>query len=131
MFTSVSFYTVTSELRQALPLGIEAMMAALAHEGRSGLLVINEAFTNAHRDAIIALAARYRLPAVYPFRFFAAAGGLMCYGIDLNDLFRRTGDYINRILTGAKPSDLPIQNPTKFERVINLKTAKTRCHHFC
>jgi putative ABC transport system substrate-binding protein len=96
---------------------IETMMAALAHEERGGLLVINEAFTNAHRDAIIALAARYRLPAVYPFRFFAVAGGLMSYGIDLNDVFRRLGDYINRILAGAKPSDLPVQNPTKFELV--------------
>ena len=77
-----------------------------------------------HRKAIIALAAQYRLPAVYTLRYFAASGGLMSYGPDLTDLFRRAAAYVDRILRGAKPSDLPVQAPTKFELVINLKTAK-------
>ena len=103
---------------------IEAMMAGLAREERGGLLVLPGAFTNVHRDAIVALAARHRLPAVYPFRFFATIGGLMSYGIDHDDLFRRAAAYVDRILKGAKPGDLPVQRPTKFELVINLKTAK-------
>jgi putative ABC transport system substrate-binding protein len=77
-----------------------------------------------HSDAIIALAARYRLPAVYPYRFFTAIGGLMSYGIDPADLFRRAASYVDRILKGAKPADFPVQNPSKFELVINLKTAR-------
>ena len=91
---------------------------------RGGLLVLPDTFTRLHRDAIVALAARYRLPAVYPFRYFAASGGLMSYGIEVEDLFRRSADYVERILKGAKPAELPVQNPTKFELVINLKTAK-------
>jgi putative ABC transport system substrate-binding protein len=102
---------------------IEATMTGLARVERSGLLVLPNAFANTHRDAIVALAARYRLPAVYPFRFFAEAGGLMSYGTDRSDPFRRAADYIDRILKGAKPSDLPVQNPTKFELVLNSKTA--------
>jgi putative ABC transport system substrate-binding protein len=78
-----------------------------------------------HRDAIITLAARYRLPAVYPYRFFAETGGLLSYGIDPYDLFRRAASYVDRILRGTKPADLPVQNPTKFELVVNLKTART------
>ena len=77
-----------------------------------------------HRELIIALAARHRLPAVYPFRFFIAAGGLVSYGPDLADQFRRTASYVDRILNGEKPDDLPVQTPTKYELVINLKTAK-------
>ncbi len=77
-----------------------------------------------HRVEIISLAARYRLPAVYPFRFFAELGGLISYGVDLNDNFRRAVPYADRILKGAKPSELPVQAPVKFELVINLKTAK-------
>jgi putative ABC transport system substrate-binding protein len=103
---------------------VEAMMVELARDGRGGLLVLLSAFTVAHRDAIIALCARHGLPAVYAYRLFAAAGGLMSYGVDPNDQFRRAADYVDRILKGAKPSDLPVQNPTKFELVINLKTAK-------
>jgi putative ABC transport system substrate-binding protein len=103
---------------------IEAMMAGLAREERGGVLVLPDSFAGAHRDAIIALAARYRLPAVYGYSYFAASGGLMSYGIDPNDLFRRAAAYVDRILKGTKVSDLPVQNPTKFELVINLKTAK-------
>ena len=77
-----------------------------------------------HRHAIITLAARYRLPAVYPYRFFTTSGGLMSYGIDPNELFRRAASYVDRILKGAKPADMPVQNPDKFELVINLKTAQ-------
>ncbi len=103
---------------------IEATMTALARKARGGLLVLPESFTTVHRDAIVALAARYRLPAVYPFGFFAAAGGLMSYGLDQADLMRRTATYVDRIFKGAKPSDLPVQAPIKFETVFNLKTAK-------
>ena len=77
-----------------------------------------------NRDAIIALAARHRLPAVYAYAFFAEAGGLMSYGVDVADVHRRAADYVNRILKGDKPGDLPVQTPIKFNLVINLKTAK-------
>jgi putative ABC transport system substrate-binding protein len=77
-----------------------------------------------HRDLIIALAARYRLPAVYPYRYFATAGGLSSYGPDSIDQYRRAAVYVDRILKGEKPADLPVQAPTKYETVINLKTAK-------
>ncbi len=103
---------------------VEAMMAELAREERGGVLVLPTVFTVSHRDAIIALAARYRLPAVYSFRFFAADGGLMSYGSDLADLHRRSAAYVDRILKGDRPDDLPVQQPTKFDLVINLKTAK-------
>jgi putative tryptophan/tyrosine transport system substrate-binding protein len=103
---------------------IEAMMTGLAREEHGGVLVLPGGFPVVHRDAIVALAARHRLPAVYPYRFFAADGGLMSYGVDDVDVFRRAADYVDRILKGAKPSDLPVQRPTKFELVINLKTAK-------
>ena len=82
-----------------------------------------DSFSNAHRVEITSLAARYRLPAVYPYRFFAEVGGLLSYGVDLPDNFRRVATYVDRILNGAKPSELPVQTPLKFELVINLKTA--------
>src|SRR5262249_27780139 len=102
----------------------EAMMSELAREERAGLLVLPENFVIVHRHAIITLAARYRLPAVYPYRFFTTSGGLMSYGIDPNELFRRAASYVDRILKGAKPTDMPVQNPDKFELVINLKAAQ-------
>jgi putative ABC transport system substrate-binding protein len=83
-----------------------------------------DSFTDAHRVEITSLAARYRLPAVYPFRFFAEVGGLLSYGVDRTDNFRRAATYVDRILKGDKPAELPVQAPTKFELVINLKTAK-------
>jgi putative ABC transport system substrate-binding protein len=87
-------------------------------------MCLPDPFTNAHRDLIVRLAARYRLPAIYFVRSFVAAGGLVSYGIDVTDLFRRAAPYVDRILKGAKPADLPVQQPTKFELAINLKTAK-------
>jgi putative ABC transport system substrate-binding protein len=83
-----------------------------------------DSFTDAHRAEITSLAARYRLPAVYPFRFFAEVGGLLSYGVDRTDNFRRAATYVDRILKGANPSELPVQAPIKFELVVNLKTAK-------
>jgi putative ABC transport system substrate-binding protein len=103
---------------------IETVMAALAREERSGLLVLPDIFNNAHRDAIVSLAARYRLPAVYSFRFFVAAGGLMSYGIEISELFRQATFYVDRIMKGAVPADLPVQTPVTFKTAINLQTAK-------
>jgi putative tryptophan/tyrosine transport system substrate-binding protein len=109
---------------------LETVVATQAREPDSGLIVLNEDFIIAHRVEITSLAARYRLPAVYPFRFFAELGGLMSYGVNLNDNFRRSVPYADRILRGAKPSELPVQAPVKFELVINLTTAKALGLHF-
>ena len=94
-----------------------------------GLVVPPGSTTILHRNLIIALAARHRLPAVYAFRFFVAAGGLMSYATDLADQYRQAATYVDRILRGEKPADLPVQAPTKFETVVNLKTASgARAH---
>ena len=106
----------TSELASAV--------AAHAREPNGGLLIMPDAFTVARRAEITSLAARHHLPAVYPFRFFAELGGLLSYGNDQTDNYRRAAIYADRILKGAKPSELPVQTPVKFELVINLKTAK-------
>jgi putative ABC transport system substrate-binding protein len=103
---------------------VETMMAKLARQKRGGLLVLPSVFTVIHREVIIALAARHHLPAVYSYAFFAEAGGLMSYGVDFGDQQRRAVDYVDRILKGAKPGDLPVQMPIKFHQVINLNTAK-------
>jgi putative ABC transport system substrate-binding protein len=103
---------------------IEAAISALAREPAGGVIAMSDGFTVIHRDLIIALAARNRLPAAYPFRFFVATGGLISYGVDLTDMQRRAAVYVDRILKGAKPAHLPVQQPTKYELVINLKTAK-------
>jgi putative tryptophan/tyrosine transport system substrate-binding protein len=103
---------------------IERGVAAMARVAGSGFVVTASGVTIQHRDLIAGLAARHRLPAVYPFRYFVTAGGLLSYGPDLNDQFRRAAGYINRILKGERPADLPVQAPTKYELVINLKTAK-------
>jgi putative ABC transport system substrate-binding protein len=102
----------------------ESVVATLAREPNGGLLVMPEAFTVTHRKEITSLAARYRLPAVYPFRFFAELGGLLSYGCDVPDNYRRAAAYVDRILKGAQPSELPVQAPSKYDLVINLKTAK-------
>jgi putative tryptophan/tyrosine transport system substrate-binding protein len=106
------------------PAEIEATLAEFGHDSGGGFIVIPEVFTWKHRELIIALAARHRLPAVYPYRFFVAAGGLMSYGTDQADGFRQAASYVSAILRGAKPADLPVQAQTKYEFVINLKTAK-------
>jgi ABC-type uncharacterized transport system substrate-binding protein len=103
---------------------IERSIAAFAREPGSGLIVVTGTSAIVHRQLIIALAARDRLPAVYPFRYYVADGGLMSYGPDSIDFFRRAAGYVDRILKGEKPADLPVQAPTKYELVINLKTAK-------
>jgi putative tryptophan/tyrosine transport system substrate-binding protein len=104
---------------------IDGILATFAAEPHSGLIIAPNVVTFANSDLIVALAARYRLPAIYPFAFFAKAGGLASYGFDAAEQFRQGAGYVDRILKGAKPADLPVQHPSKFELVINLNTAKT------
>jgi putative tryptophan/tyrosine transport system substrate-binding protein len=113
---------ITAQVRN--PAEIESAIAKLGSQPRSGLIVIPDNFTSVHRQLIISLAAQFRIPAIYPYRYFADEGGLLSYGVDTLDLFRRASEYVSRILRGADPADLPVQAPTKFELVINLKTAK-------
>jgi putative tryptophan/tyrosine transport system substrate-binding protein len=103
---------------------IERAIAVFAQSTNSGMIVTGSTGATAHRELIIALAARHRLPAVYNSRFWAAGGGLISYGPDFLDQFRRAATYVDRILKGEKPADLPVQAPTKYELVINTKTAK-------
>ncbi len=103
---------------------IERDVAAFARGSNGGLIVTASSGAIVHRELIIMLAARHRLPTVYPFRFFVTSGGLISYGPDLNDQYRRAAGYIDRILKGEKATDLPVQAPTKYELAINLKTAK-------
>jgi len=103
---------------------LESAVAAQAREPNGGLIVMPESFMSARRVEVVSLAARYRLPAVYAFRFFTELGGLLAYGSDFLDNWRRTAIYVDRILNGAKPSELPVQAPVKFDLVINMKTAK-------
>jgi putative ABC transport system substrate-binding protein len=102
---------------------IEAVMAKLAVDPEAGLIFPPDPFTSVNRGAIVALAARCRLPAVYAFRHFTAEGGLISYGVDIPDLLRQAAVYVDRILRGEKPADLAVQQPTKFELLINVKTA--------
>ena len=104
---------------------IETIMADLGAAPGSGLIVMAGNFTSLHRALIISLAARLRIPTIYPYRYFVDEGGLVSYGVDVLDLFRRVPDYVDRILQGARPADLPVQAPKKFELVLNLKTART------
>lgn len=103
---------------------IERAITAFARGSNDGMIVTAAPLAATHRDAIIALAARHRLPAVYPYRFFATGGALISYGPDTVDQYRRAAGYVDRILKGEKPADLPVQAPTKYETVINLKSAK-------
>lgn len=103
---------------------IEHRMTELGREPNVGLVVMPDNSTTIHRQLIVSLAARFRIPTVYPYRFFADAGGLMSYGVDVTDLFRRAPIYVSRILRGESVADLPVQAPTKFELVINMRTAK-------
>jgi putative ABC transport system substrate-binding protein len=103
---------------------IERVLTSLAGDPAAGLVVMPDIFNGIHRTLIISTANHLRVPAVYAFRFFATGGGLASYGVDLTDLFRRGAVYTDRVLRGALAADLPVQLPTKFELVINLKTAK-------
>ena len=104
---------------------LESVMAAQSRGIKGGLVVTPDGFLNVHRTEVIALAARHRVPVVYPWRFFAELGGLLAYGSEQRDLFRLGATYVDRVLRGAKPGELPVQAPVKFELVVNLKTAKT------
>jgi putative ABC transport system substrate-binding protein len=115
---------------EALPINvrdvgeIERNIAALAHSSNGGLVITASPEASRHRDLIATLAARHRLPAVYPYRSFVTNGGLISYGPDMVDQYRRAASYVDRILKGEKAADLPVQAPTKYELVVNLKTAK-------
>src|SRR5215813_4239765 len=102
---------------------IEAAVGKFAAEGGGGLIAAADGGAHLHRSTVISQAAQHRLPAVYPFRHYAEEGGLAVYGVDLPENYRRAGGYVDRILKGAKPADLPVQAPDKFELIINLRTA--------
>jgi putative ABC transport system substrate-binding protein len=104
--------------------GIARAVEAIAGEPAGGLIVMPDSFTMSHRETIVALAARYRVPTVYPFRVFAATGGLMSYGMSRIASYRDAASYVDRVLRGEKPGDLPVQAPTTFELIVNLKTAR-------
>jgi putative ABC transport system substrate-binding protein len=106
------------------PAEIERTIGAFARESNGGLLIMPDPLTIAHRELIVALAAQHHLPAAYPYRFFVTSGGLLSYGTDRTDIYRRAASYVDRVLKGANAGDLPIQPPTKFELVINSKTAQ-------
>jgi putative ABC transport system substrate-binding protein len=103
---------------------IQSLVASVAHVPGGGLIVLPTTVNHVHRERIFALALKHRLPAIYPFRHYAADGGLMAYGFDNNDLFKRSALYVDRILKGESPGNLPGQAPTKFELVVNVRTAK-------
>jgi len=106
------------------PGDIERAVVAFAREPNAGLIVVTGTSAIIHRELIISLASRHRLPTVYPLRYYVTSGGLMSYGPDVIDFYRRAAGYVDRILKGEKPADLPVQAPTKYELVVNLKTAK-------
>jgi putative ABC transport system substrate-binding protein len=103
---------------------IERTIAAFGRDPGGGLVMLSDGFTLAHRELIVRLVDQYRVPTVYPFREFAKSGGLLSYGVDMASQFGQAAPYVDRILKGAKPGDLPVQAPTKFELIVNLKTAK-------
>jgi putative ABC transport system substrate-binding protein len=106
------------------PADIESVLADIGRDEAQGLVIIPDNFMSIHRALIIEQAARLRLPAIYPFRYFATDGGLVACGPDILDLYRRTSVYVDRILRGAKPADLPVQEPAKVDLVVNLRTAE-------
>jgi putative ABC transport system substrate-binding protein len=111
-------------LRASTDREIDAAFESVVQHRLAALAVVSDAFFNSRRDRLAVLAARHAVPAMYSFRDYALAGGLMSYGIDLPDVYRQDGLYVGRILKGARPADLPVSQPTKFEFVINLKAAK-------
>jgi putative ABC transport system substrate-binding protein len=119
---SLSVKSIPAAVHNAVE--IERALAQVARESDSALLVLPDLFNATNRQSIITLAARHVLPAVYPFRYFVTSGGLMSYGTELLDTYRQAASYVDRILKGERPSDLPVKQPTKFELVINLKTAE-------
>jgi putative ABC transport system substrate-binding protein len=104
---------------------LERIVVKLAQQPNSGVIVLPGVFTYLHLDTIVTLAARHRLPAVYPYQYFTKSGGLLSYGVETIDLYRRAAAYVDRILKGERPANLPVQAPTKFELIVNLKTART------
>jgi putative tryptophan/tyrosine transport system substrate-binding protein len=119
---SLSIKSIPAAVHNAVE--IERALEQIARESDSALLVLPDLFNATNRQSIITLAARHRLPAVYPFRYFVTSGGLMSYGTELLDTYRQAASYIDRILRGERPGDLPVQQPTKFEFAINLQTAR-------
>src|SRR5262245_1881799 len=114
-----------SPIDASVPVQIERDIGALARAPNGGLIVVARGSATEHRDLILALAARHRLPTIYPARLFVGSGGLASYGFVGTDLYRLAAGYVDRIFKGERPADLPVQAPTKYELVINLKTAKT------
>ena len=119
---SVGMTLIAGAIRDSSQFG--PIIATFADQPNGGLVVLPSPMTGANRELIIGFATKYRLPAIYAFRFFAISGGLVSYGVDTADLYRRAASYVDRILKGAKPADLPVQQPTKYELVINHTTAK-------
>jgi putative tryptophan/tyrosine transport system substrate-binding protein len=119
-----SFGLIPIAARVGSAADIDAAISALGHAPDGGLVVMSDQFLTVHRERIVTLAAQNRVPAIYPFRYFVAGGGLMSYGVSAVDLLRRSAAYVDRILRGAKPGELPVQEPITFELVINLKTAR-------
>jgi len=121
--TQYNIKTIAIEAHNAAE--IESAFARLSEASGVGLIVIPDNFTSTYRKQFIALAARHRIPTIYPYQFFVEAEGLLSYGVDANGLFRQAAGYVSRILNGANPATLPVQEPTKYELAVNLKTAKT------
>ena len=121
--SSLSIETVEAQVKNSTELmkAVEESAAKLS----GSLIILPDTYTTVHRDSIIELASRHQLPSIYPFPYFATEGGLVSYGVNGEDLFRRAASYIDRILKGEKPADLPVQAPVKYELVINLKTARS------
>jgi putative ABC transport system substrate-binding protein len=104
---------------------VETVVASLGHEGDGALVVVPDSFTIAHRQTIIRAAASHRIPTMYTYRVFVADGGLMAYSADIPEQYRGAAGYVDRIFKGANPGELPVQQPNKYQFVVNLKTAKT------
>jgi putative ABC transport system substrate-binding protein len=119
---AVGVQLIPAHLHDAME--IERAIDTVAGEPNGGLIVLPSPLALVHREVIIAAAVRHHLPAIYPFRYFVASGGLLSYGIDTPEVFRRSASYVDRILKGAKPSELPIQQPTKYQLAVNLSAAK-------